>query len=535
VKKSAMGTSAAAAPQLPGTSVLVPAAGIVFLQAAVLFVVVACTPNDLLVDVQQKVQETQGRVSTPVFSLTSGVYNTDVSVSITDPTPGAAIHFTTDGSAPTSSSPVYGSPIPVSGDGVTATIAAMGTRDGMRDSETATQHYSIAWGSVAAPQFVPNGGVFAPGGAGVEISCSTPGAILRYTTDGSTPTKVHGTQCSSGQVINVTASMTLKGIAFAAGSRDSDVSAADYAVQRVYTAGYWNDTVTDIPCYWVGTQKIDLSADGHNSRATAIFVSSGTVYTAGYCYNGAMCYPCYWTGTTRTDLPLSGTSGAAANAITVSNGTVYTAGYIQNNAAMSGWYAVGTAVTTLSAGTASQANSIAVSNGTVYTAGWYQSALNGATACFWSGSSRTDLSGSKAAGIFVSGSTPYTSGYYVDSNGRYYPSYWTGTTRTTLLCPLNPTSASVMAGSIFVANGTVYTAGYDNTSAELPCRWVGTSRTDLPCGSGGNAFSIVVSLGVPYVAGWYKNGSAKSACYWTGMARTELPGPLSEAHSIVVQ
>ncbi len=76
----------------------------------------------------------------PTFSPDSGTYTTQQAVIIEATTPGATIYYTTDGSAPTTSSPVYSSPIPVS---QTTVIKAMAAATGYQNSSTAVATYTI--------------------------------------------------------------------------------------------------------------------------------------------------------------------------------------------------------------------------------------------------------------------------------------------------------------------------------------------------------------------------------------------------------
>ncbi len=81
--------------------------------------------------------------ATPAFAVPAGTYSANQSVAIGCATPGAAIHYTTDGSTPTTASAVYADPIPVAGNGTTVTIRAMAVKAGMLNSAIVSATYTI--------------------------------------------------------------------------------------------------------------------------------------------------------------------------------------------------------------------------------------------------------------------------------------------------------------------------------------------------------------------------------------------------------
>lgn len=80
-------------------------------------------------------------VATPTFSPAAGTYSTAQSVSLSTTTSGATIHYTTDGSTPTSGSPAYTAPINVA---VTTTVRALAIRSDWNDSAVASATYTIS-------------------------------------------------------------------------------------------------------------------------------------------------------------------------------------------------------------------------------------------------------------------------------------------------------------------------------------------------------------------------------------------------------
>jgi hypothetical protein len=165
--------------------------------------------------------------ATPTFSPPGGTYYSSQSVTISCSTPGATIMFTIDGSTPNLySSSQYFSPIVVSS---TTTVKAEGFGEGMRESDTATATYTITIPSskVATPTFSPPSGTYS-NGQSVTISCSTSGATIRFTSDGSEPT-------SSSDIYSditlVAGTVTFKAKAFKSGMTASDTASATYTVE----------------------------------------------------------------------------------------------------------------------------------------------------------------------------------------------------------------------------------------------------------------------------------------------------------------
>jgi hypothetical protein len=141
-------------------------------------------------------------------------------VTISDSSPGATIYYTTDGSAPTTSSAPYTGAISVTR---TTTINAIAVAPNYATSAVASATYTL---QAATPTFSPPGGSYTVPQL-VSISDSSPGVTIYYTTDGSTPTTA-STQYT-GSAILVIHTTTIKAIAVAPGWSQSPVASATYA------------------------------------------------------------------------------------------------------------------------------------------------------------------------------------------------------------------------------------------------------------------------------------------------------------------
>src|SRR2546422_7246100 len=204
------------------------------------------------------------RVATPTFSPGGGTYTGSVTVRISDATSGATIHYTTDGSTPTTSSPVYSSALTFN---QTTTLKAMAAASGMTDSGVASATYTIQQQQVATPSFSPGGGTYT-GSVTVTISDATSGATIHYTTDGSTPTTASAVY-STALTFNQTT--TLKAMAAASGMTDSAVASATYTIQQSFSLTV---SKTDL-----GGGTVTSSPAGINCGGTcsASYVSGTTV------------------------------------------------------------------------------------------------------------------------------------------------------------------------------------------------------------------------------------------------------------------
>ncbi len=85
-------------------------------------------------------------VATPSISLKTGTYVGNQEVTISDSTAGSKIYYTTDGTAPTSSSPIYAAPLSI---GVSSTVQAIAILDGSQ-SAVASSTLTIAAAQLAA-------------------------------------------------------------------------------------------------------------------------------------------------------------------------------------------------------------------------------------------------------------------------------------------------------------------------------------------------------------------------------------------------
>jgi len=136
------------------------------------------------------------QVQAPTFDLTSGTFTDSVTVHVACETEGATVRYTTDGSEPNAASDEYypdqGIELSLPEDGTETTYVikalAMNPPD-MGDSPVVPTGVFTVQPQVDTPQILP-AGAESPFKDSVEVRllCDTPGAQVRFTTDGSDPT-----------------------------------------------------------------------------------------------------------------------------------------------------------------------------------------------------------------------------------------------------------------------------------------------------------------------------------------------------------
>ena len=157
----------------------------------------------------------------PVIALPSGVYGSGTTTAVSHPTAGTEIHYTTDGSDPTVASPIVvsGGTIPLG----SFQLKVKAFKTGNVSSAIVAATYLLP-GTVVQPTFTPPGGTY-QATLTVSAATATPGAVIRYTTNGTAPTTSSPVFPSAG--LSVTQGITLKATAFLA-SVGSGTTTASY-------------------------------------------------------------------------------------------------------------------------------------------------------------------------------------------------------------------------------------------------------------------------------------------------------------------
>jgi chitinase len=170
---------------------------------------------------------------TPAIDPPAGTYSSGLTLTLSTATtaPGTTIQYTTDGSDPLSGT-VYSAPFLITAPGTT--VKAIALNPLMTNSPILTALYTINTLQVAPPVFTPPIGTYTSSVA-VSMTTATSGAVIRYTTDGSTPTSSYGIIGSS---VTVSDTMTLQAIAYDPLTvlTDSSITGGTYIIAPRITA-----------------------------------------------------------------------------------------------------------------------------------------------------------------------------------------------------------------------------------------------------------------------------------------------------------
>ncbi len=226
------------------------------------------------------------KVATPVFSPVAGSFTSATQVSISCATKNATIRYSVDGVAPTTTSTEYTGPITIS---KTTKLMAQAFLDQYSPSEVATGYYTFKTiEKVATPVFTVKPGTFTTAPL-VGITCATPNAVIRYTSNGTVPTATSPIYTTPA---NITKTTTLTVKAFKSGMTESETLTGTFVItDAVPTQGVDLMIKGDTTSKSVGEGIIDLQGSQVLSKTVAarkiasyIIVLKNTGTAMGY-YN----------------------------------------------------------------------------------------------------------------------------------------------------------------------------------------------------------------------------------------------------------
>jgi uncharacterized repeat protein (TIGR03803 family) len=164
------------------------------------------------------------KAATPTFTPGTGTYTAVQSVEIKDSTPDAKIYYTTNGTAPTTSSTEYTGAVTVDR---SETIEAIAVAAGYDDSLAGAAHYTIDLPATDRPVISPAAGTYTTPKT-IAITDATSDAIVYYTTSGATPTSASTKYTAP---FKLSASAAVKAIAIASEHAPSSIASAIYTIE----------------------------------------------------------------------------------------------------------------------------------------------------------------------------------------------------------------------------------------------------------------------------------------------------------------
>jgi hypothetical protein len=375
-------------------------------------------------------------VATPTFSPGAGTYPSGQEVRLLCQTKDAILHYTVDGTNPTTNSPAYvdGNPIVLTSS--TSTIKAIAAKEGMTTSSVATGVFVVE-GVVAAPAFSPAAGTYATDQS-VTLTSSTSGASIYYTTNGATPTTGSTPYTAPIAVQGNGTSISIKAVAAKAGMTNSSVSSGTFAI---------NYSVVAAPAF-------SPAAGAYATDQSVTLTSSTSGVSIYYTTNGAV--------PTTNSAPYTGAIAVQGNGTSVTIKAIATKAGMTNSSVSSGTFTINypvVAAPTFSpaAGTYKADQSVTLTSSTGGSSIYYTT--NGDTP--------------------TTGSTPYTAPIPVQGNG-------TSKTIKAIAAKAGMTTSGVSTAAYVISYpGTVAStvAGYEVAKESvlrgIPTSFINQARTSL--------------------------------------------------------
>jgi len=217
----------------------------------------------------------------PSFSTAAGSYTSAQYITITTPTTGALIYYTTNGTLPVCGVSSLYSALPVTiPTNATTLLQAIACLSGWSDSTVASATYVVT-GTVATPIADIAAGTYISA-QNIALSSATAGASIYYTTDGvSTPVCGASTMYTVAG-INIVSTMTIKAVACLSGWIDSPVLTLAYIITGSVAA----PTISPAAGTYNSTQFVTLSTT--TTGATISYTTDGV--TAPDCVGVGMNY-----------------------------------------------------------------------------------------------------------------------------------------------------------------------------------------------------------------------------------------------------
>ena len=208
--------------------------------------------------------------ASPTFSPAAGTYSSAQSVSISTTTGSATIYYTTDGTAPTTSSSVYSSAVSLGGNGTTKTLKAIAISPTTSSSATASAAYTFNYPLAATPTFSPVAGTYASDQS-IALTTTTPNATIYYTTNNTTPTSSSAVYSTPISIAGHGTSMVIQAKAISATTSLSSAASGTFTIAYPAAA---TPTFNPPGGVYTSTQSVTISST--TAGATIWYTTDGS-------------------------------------------------------------------------------------------------------------------------------------------------------------------------------------------------------------------------------------------------------------------